>query len=166
MNSSNWYCTCTVQCFDFFKFSEVWVALFTLAFQNTGPMNTPETALRFELDSVRFATFVLWAQCVVKDSIPEYLRFREKRLSVHICVHSRPISQLEKFLARIFKLLRSPRIDSNESIPPAYVALRAGTKTLFLLGSYSFHGLFKNSSTDSAQDTMLCQFLKNREQNV
>ncbi len=33
-----------------------------------------------------------------------------------------------------FKLLKSPRIDSNKSIPPAYVAWRAGTTTLFLLG--------------------------------
>ncbi len=37
--------------------------------------------------------------------------------------------------ARIFKLLRSPRIDSKESIPLACVAWRAGTTTLFLLGS-------------------------------
>jgi hypothetical protein len=37
--------------------------------------------------------------------------------------------------ARIFKLLRSPCIDSKESIPPAYVAGRAGTTTPFLLGS-------------------------------
>ncbi len=37
--------------------------------------------------------------------------------------------------ARIFKLLRSPGIDSKESIPPAYVAWRAGTIALFLLGS-------------------------------
>jgi hypothetical protein len=34
------------------------------------------------------------------------------------------------------------RIDSNESIPPAYVALRAGTTTQFLLGSYSHHKKF------------------------
>ncbi len=34
--------------------------------------------------------------------------------------------------ARIRKRLRSPEIDSNESIPPAYVAGRAGTTTLFL----------------------------------
>ncbi len=37
--------------------------------------------------------------------------------------------------ARIFRFLRSQRIDSKESIPPAYVARRAGTTTLFLLGS-------------------------------
>ncbi len=36
----------------------------------------------------------------------------------------------------IFKLLWSPEIGSEESIPPAYVAWRAGTKTIFLLGSW------------------------------
>jgi hypothetical protein len=37
--------------------------------------------------------------------------------------------------ARIFKLLRSPRIDSEEPIPPGCVAWRPGTTTLFLLGT-------------------------------
>ncbi len=37
--------------------------------------------------------------------------------------------------ARIFKRLWSPGIDSKVWIPPAYVAWRAGTITLFLLGS-------------------------------
>jgi hypothetical protein len=37
--------------------------------------------------------------------------------------------------AQILELLRSPRIDSKESIPSAYVAWRAGAITLFLLGS-------------------------------
>ena len=37
--------------------------------------------------------------------------------------------------ARIFKRLWSPGIDSNESIPPDFEARRAGTITLFLLGS-------------------------------
>jgi hypothetical protein len=37
--------------------------------------------------------------------------------------------------ARTFKLLRSPGIDIKGSIPPAYVAWRAGTITLFLLSS-------------------------------
>ncbi len=37
----------------------------------------------------------------------------------------------------ILKLLWSPEIDSEESIPPSYVAWRAGTRTLFLiLGSW------------------------------
>ncbi len=35
----------------------------------------------------------------------------------------------------ICELLRNPAIDSKESIPPAYVAWRAGATTLFLLGS-------------------------------
>jgi hypothetical protein len=46
--------------------------------------------------------------------------------------------------AWIFKLLRGSGIDSKESIPPAYVAWRAGKITL----SYSVpspHNLFKNS---------------------
>ncbi len=38
--------------------------------------------------------------------------------------------------ARIFELLRSPRIDSKEPIPPGCVAWRAGTTTLFRLGYY------------------------------
>ncbi len=37
--------------------------------------------------------------------------------------------------ARTFKCLWGPGIDSKECIPPAYVAWRAGTKTLFLLGA-------------------------------
>ncbi len=39
--------------------------------------------------------------------------------------------------ARSFKLLRSPGIDSKETIPPGFVAWWAGTTTLFLLGSNS-----------------------------
>ena len=35
----------------------------------------------------------------------------------------------------IVKHLMSPRIDSKESIPPAYAAWRAGTITLFQIGS-------------------------------
>jgi hypothetical protein len=35
--------------------------------------------------------------------------------------------------ARICKRLRSPGIDSKKSIPPTYVAWRAGTTTLFVL---------------------------------
>jgi hypothetical protein len=49
----------------------------------------------------------------------------------------------EKCRARILKLLRSPRIDSKESIPPAFAAWRAGTTTRFLAPNR----LLKNSST-------------------
>jgi hypothetical protein len=45
--------------------------------------------------------------------------------------------------ARIFKLLRSPRIDSKESIPPAYVARRAVRQT-YLYSVPSPHRLFVN----------------------
>jgi hypothetical protein len=41
----------------------------------------------------------------------------------------------QNYRARIFKLVRSPRIDSNEPIPPGCVAWRAGTTTQFVLGS-------------------------------
>jgi hypothetical protein len=41
-----------------------------------------------------------------------------------------------KYRGGIFKLLRSPGNDSNESIPPAYVAWRSGTTTLFLFSSW------------------------------
>jgi hypothetical protein len=34
-----------------------------------------------------------------------------------------------------FKMLRIPGIDSKESVPPAYVAWRAGMTILLLLGS-------------------------------
>jgi hypothetical protein len=37
--------------------------------------------------------------------------------------------------AGIFKPLWSPGIDAKASTPPAYVAWRAGTKTLFLLSA-------------------------------
>jgi hypothetical protein len=40
-----------------------------------------------------------------------------------------------KYRDGIFKLLISPGINFKKSIPPAYVAWRAGTTTLFLLGS-------------------------------
>ncbi len=48
-----------------------------------------------------------------------------------------PVHVVFNYLSRaqIFKLLRSPRIDSKESSTPAYVAWRAGKTTLFLLGS-------------------------------
>ncbi len=45
------------------------------------------------------------------------------------------ISSLSKPEPVIFKLLRSPGIDSTEPIPPAYVAWRAGVTTPTLLGS-------------------------------
>jgi hypothetical protein len=55
-----------------------------------------------------------------------------------------------------FNLLRSPRIDSKEPIPPGCVAWRAGTITLFY--SYSVpspHRFFKNSSSGNKQGCTL-----------
>ncbi len=54
---------------------------------------------------------------------------------------------MQPLWARIFKRSWSPRINSKEWIPPAYVAWRAGTITL----SYSVpspHRMFNNSSSD------------------
>ncbi len=48
--------------------------------------------------------------------------------------------------ARIFKLLRSPRIDSKKSIPAACEAWRAGMTTLFLSVPIPYR-LYKISST-------------------
>jgi hypothetical protein len=44
------------------------------------------------------------------------------------------INIVTQIRVRIFKHLRSPEIDSKELISPAYVAWRAGTTTLFVLG--------------------------------
>ncbi len=40
-----------------------------------------------------------------------------------------------RYRARICKRLRSPKIDSKESIPPAFVAWRAGTISLFVVAA-------------------------------
>ncbi len=50
-------------------------------------------------------------------------------------LHHQSCKQERISWARIFKRLWSPGIDSKASIPPAYVAWRAGTITLFLLGA-------------------------------
>jgi hypothetical protein len=59
------------------------------------------------------------------------------RYTVHTQMVAQKISA-NLFLAfrdGIFKHVRSPGIDSKESMPPAHVAWQAGTTTLFLLGS-------------------------------
>jgi len=58
--------------------------------------------------------------------------------------------------ARIFKLLRSPGIDSKESACLCSLAGRYGT--LFLLGSYP-HRLFKNSSTGFSRHPLWYLFI-------
>ncbi len=56
--------------------------------------------------------------------------------------------------AKIFKLLRSPRINSKESIPPAYVALPADTRQPCSYAVPSPHRLFKNSRTVSLENSI------------
>ncbi len=63
-----------------------------------------------------------------------------------IILYSSKKENANNLWAQIWKLLRSSGINSNESIPPAYVAKWAGTTTLFLHGSYSPHILFEDSS--------------------
>ncbi len=57
-------------------------------------------------------------------------------IKLDICGHDYAFWTVSREIdrARICKRLRDPRIDSKESIPPAYVAWRAGTITLFHLG--------------------------------
>ncbi len=64
------------------------------------------------------------------------------RLNVIGFKYLKSLTHLRTFLyltkasrAGIISLLWSPGIDSRESIPPAYVAWRAGTTTLFQPGS-------------------------------
>jgi hypothetical protein len=83
---------------------------------------------------------------VAWESIPG--RFKSLKISslvgrydnpIHICfpapVDCSKILAQEETSDGIFKLLRSPEIDSKEPIPQAYVAWRAATTTLLLLGS-------------------------------
>jgi hypothetical protein len=71
------------------------------------------------------------------DCIKFYLGFDSAMLAKHV---SHPRGGHRLYAKResrdgIFKLLRSPGIDSKESIPPAYVAWRAVKTSLFLIGS-------------------------------
>jgi hypothetical protein len=70
--------------------------------------------------------------------------------------------------ARICKCLWSPRTDSEESIPPAYVAWCAGTTNRFCrigpLGWESIPGLLKRfTNTGSGACLMLAQSLQTTE---
>jgi hypothetical protein len=53
------------------------------------------------------------------------------------------------YSARICKHLRSPGIDTKESILPAYVACRAGTKTLFVVRHF-YSNAFKKKKRQNA----------------
>ncbi len=65
----------------------------------------------------------------------------EMKVSKNTCTTA--FTLLVRYRSQNFKLLRSPRIDSKEPIPPGCVAWRAGTTTLCLLGSYSPHRCLK-----------------------
>ncbi len=64
-------------------------------------------------------------------------------------------SQKSTFRDGIFKLLRSPGIDSKESIPPAVVACRAGTKTCRFLDPIDCSKIpAQHSTTETLQQTI------------
>ncbi len=64
--------------------------------------------------------------------LKDYLVYED---SPHVLCHTpKPVSPSQS-RAGIFKPLWSPGIDAKASIPPAYIAWRAGTITLFLLGA-------------------------------
>ena len=66
----------------------------------------------------------------VEENTQEYLPARPVWTDQHIVSTGDQVTR-----ARTVKLLRSPRIDSKEPIPPGCVVWRAGTATLCLLGS-------------------------------
>jgi hypothetical protein len=74
--------------------------------------------------------------CVELAEIPWYSWISGSNTSENTCNrgHSQPEPEF-------LNPLRSPGICSKEPIPPAFVALRAGTITLLHLGSYSQHRL-------------------------
>ncbi len=108
-------------------------------------------------DSVRFSAKV-FTESAIQDS-PGFGLWRYSAFTAHIiinlillCFFTRPQKRVpiawiiitclvaswvewKGIWARIFKRLWSSRIDAKEWIPPAYVACRAGTITIFLLGS-------------------------------
>jgi hypothetical protein len=60
---------------------------------------------------------------------------QKTRDSILKLLRSPGIDSKESTTETVFLRIRSPEIDSKELISPAYVAWRAGTTTLFLLGS-------------------------------
>ncbi len=66
---------------------------------------------------------------------PVYLHMHRRLNQGGRAQHDFSLAWLEAAWAGIFKPLWRPGIDAKASIPPAYVAWRAGTITLFLLGA-------------------------------
>ena len=74
-----------------------------------------------------------YVACATTDIFVNMIKLLTLFLKAYILVHFSEGDARNR--AQIFKFLRSPEIDSKESVPPAYVAWRAGTTTLFLLDS-------------------------------
>ncbi len=82
-----------------------------------------------------FTYIVIMTRLVIQRFEVLYIMNLEYNLAFVIAKPEPKICTYKEPRARILKLLRSPRIDSKESIPPAYVARQAGTTILLLLGS-------------------------------
>jgi hypothetical protein len=96
------------------------------------------------LDAILSTSLIINLQCVEKiyfATLGEVYNNVVPHWSTFLISCNQLITRLISFTktvqirARIFKRLLSPGIDTKELIPPAYVAWRAGTITLFLLGS-------------------------------
>ncbi len=97
----------------------------------------PFTQATYRRTALVYSSYVLEVDesCVCLNKFFSYtLLTVEHKFFSRYAKTSRPYSAI-LYGARIFKRLWSPGIDSKEWIPPAYVAWRAGTITLFLLGS-------------------------------
>ncbi len=90
----------------------------------------------FLFSSVRFTSLVFIGKISISGffSQPSPLSAGHSSKSLLVSAHISSFREREPW-ARIFKHLRSPRIDSKEPIPPGYKDWRAVTTTLFLLGS-------------------------------
>jgi hypothetical protein len=75
---------------------------------------------RAPIPSLAWANFSIMTECTLKAAVAT------------LCVLC---GNNYRTRARTFKCLLGPGIDPKELIPPAYVAWRSGTKTLFLLGA-------------------------------
>ncbi len=98
----------------------------------------------FELGKFQYYLFVIHRYC---SRVPLFIgqNVNDQMCSI-IFMNTSKSSKLPLGIGYFFNFYKSPGIDSKESILPAYVAWRAGSTTLFLLGSQSSQ-IFQNSST-------------------
>ncbi len=94
----------------------------------------------------------VYVVCVCVDSVQ---KFRNLQIALRVTAavlmhgfpppHPKPSSRPQYSWARIFKRLRSPGIDSEKSIPLAYVAWRAGTTNRVVVPARQAWNRFRGS---------------------